>query len=77
MQLGLWTDDEDNRAAADKVERAVELERPARVLDVPCGEGRIAIELAARGHDVNAVDLNERFLADGRRKAQERGFSIR
>jgi SAM-dependent methyltransferase len=77
VQLGLWTDDQDNRASAEKIERAIGLHRPAPVLDVPCGEGRISIELAARGHDVTGVDLNERFLADGRRKAQERGLSIR
>src|SRR6266496_84922 len=76
VQLGMWTE-EDNRAAADKIERALGLQQTARVLDAPCGEGRISLELAARGHDVTGVDLTERFLAEAGRKAGERGLSIR
>ncbi|MGA9160012.1 MAG: class I SAM-dependent methyltransferase [Actinomycetota bacterium] len=74
-QLNQWTDD-DNRAAADKVERALELPARARVLDVPCGEGRISVELAARGHDVTGVDLNETFLSTAARRADERGVNV-
>jgi cyclopropane fatty-acyl-phospholipid synthase-like methyltransferase len=66
-QLGLWTE-EDNRATADKIERAMGLRQPARIIDVPCGDGRISLELAARGHDVTGVDLTERFLAEAERK---------
>jgi SAM-dependent methyltransferase len=29
---------------------------PSRVLEVGCGEGRLALALAARGHDVTAID---------------------
>jgi SAM-dependent methyltransferase len=75
-QLGLWTED-DNRAAADKIERALRLSSQAKVLDVPCGDGRISVELAARGHDVTGVDLNETFLAEAAKKAEERGVSAR
>jgi SAM-dependent methyltransferase len=75
-QLGWWSQD-DTRAAADKVERALGLSSPAKVLDVPCGDGRISIELAARGHDVTGVDLNETFLAEAGRKAGDRGLSAR
>ncbi len=34
-----------------------------RVLDVPCGEGRIAGRLARHGCDVLGIDTNEHFLA--------------
>lgn len=75
-QLQMWTE-EDNRAAADKIERVLELRPGCTVLDVPCGDGRISLELAARGYEVTGVDITDRFLAEGRRKADERGVSIR
>jgi SAM-dependent methyltransferase len=41
----------------------------ARVLDVPCGDGRLSRPLAARGADVTAVDISERALATARERA--------
>lgn len=38
------------------------------VLDAGCGTGRIAIELARRGHDVVGVDLDPGMLATARAK---------
>lgn len=74
-QLALWTE-EGNRATTDKVERALQLSPGARVLDVPCGDGRISVELAARGHQVTGIDLNETFLAAAAQKAEERGVQV-
>lgn len=42
---------------------------PARVLDLGCGHGRHAIELARRGVDVTGVDLNTGALALARAAA--------
>jgi SAM-dependent methyltransferase len=42
-----------------------------RVLDAGCGTGRIAIELARRGHDVVGVDLDPSMLDAAHRKAPE------
>jgi SAM-dependent methyltransferase len=42
---------------------------PARVLDGGCGTGRVAIELARRGHDVTGVDSDPSMLAVARRDA--------
>lgn len=41
-------------------------ERPQRLLDVPCGDGRHAVELARRGHSVTGVDIapENRALAE-------------
>jgi len=75
-QLRMWTD-EANRAAADKIERALQLRPGWKVLDVPCGDGRISIELAARGYEVVGVDITDRFLGEARRKADERGLIVR
>jgi 2-polyprenyl-6-hydroxyphenyl methylase/3-demethylubiquinone-9 3-methyltransferase len=38
-------------------------DRPSRVLDVGCGGGLIANELARRGHEVTGVDIAEECLA--------------
>ena len=61
--------------------RILDLVLPARgaldALDVGCGTGFLALELAARGHRVTAVDFAPAMLAEARRKAAERGASIR
>ncbi|MEM8705380.1 MAG: class I SAM-dependent methyltransferase [Actinomycetota bacterium] len=41
------------------------------VLDAGCGTGRVAIELARRGHDVVGVDLDPGMLDTAREKAPE------
>jgi ubiquinone/menaquinone biosynthesis C-methylase UbiE len=46
-------------------------------LDAGCGTGFLAFELAARGHHVTGVDFAPAMLAEARRKAGERGASIR
>ena len=46
-------------------------------LDAGCGTGFLAFELAARGHHVTGVDFAPAMLAEARRKAAERGVSIR
>ncbi len=61
---------------ATRIERALALAPGSKVLDVPCGHGRIAIELAARGHHVTGMDLAGGELALARRLAAERGVEI-
>ena len=46
----------------------------SRVLDVGCGPGRHALELATRGHDVLGIDLSERFVAVARAAAADAGL---
>lgn len=41
---------------------------PQRILDIGCGTGRFALELAARGHDVCAVDPAPGMVAFAREK---------
>lgn len=55
---------------------ALELPPGARVLDAPCGNGRHAIELAARGYSVTGVDISQEFLAEAIATAQQRGLPI-
>ena len=42
------------------------------VLDAGCGTGRVAIELARRGHEVVGVDLDPGMLDTARAKAPHR-----
>src|SRR5438445_492166 len=59
----------------EEAESLVQILSPApgtRVLDVPCGNGRLALALAGRGLDVTGVDLTAELLEDARRAAGER-----
>jgi SAM-dependent methyltransferase len=60
--------DERSDADAELVARLLALSAEARVLDVPCGAGRIAGRLARRGCSVVGLDINERFLALARER---------
>lgn len=66
----------ENRAEAEAVARMLRLDPGAKVLDVPCGNGRLALELAAAGHAVRALDACAELLEEGRRAAEERGLAL-
>ncbi len=61
-----WDDVEDGDDQAERVVEALRLVPGERVLDVPCGTGRIASRLAARGLAVTGVDVTERFIEHAR-----------
>jgi len=46
-------------------------------LDVGCGTGFLALELAARGHRVTGVDFAPAMIAEAQKKAAARGLSVR
>lgn len=68
--------EETTKAEVDFLEKHLRLSPCARVLDVPCGGGRLAIELAARGCRLAAVDISPEFLDTGRKAARNRGLAI-
>lgn len=68
-----YTRDESRGQAAD-IARALRIAPGERVLDVPCGNGRLALEFAARGARVSGLDACEDLLGEARRKATERGL---
>lgn len=70
------SDEERTRQDADRIQKLLGLSQGGAILDVPCGEGRISRELAARGHRVTGVDITEALLDDARRLAQERGLDV-
>ena len=66
---------EQSRAEVDFLERHLRLRSGARVLDVPCGSGRHAIELASRGCQVTGVDLSEESIQEARRLTTAGGLT--
>jgi SAM-dependent methyltransferase len=57
-------------AEVDFLLDVLRLEAGSRVLDLGCGTGRHAIELAARGFRITGVDLSSQMLAQGMVKAE-------
>jgi SAM-dependent methyltransferase len=68
---------ERSEADAKLVARLLSLEPGMKVLDVPCGEGRIAGRLARLGCEVVGVDASERFLDLARQQWPKVTFSRR
>lgn len=60
--LSLW------RTLAD---RSRDGDRPARVLDVGAGTGRVSLDLARAGHNVTALDLHPELLGALRERAAD------
>lgn len=56
--------------------RSLALERGGPVLDLGAGTGRVALDLAARGHEVTAVDLDPDLVAACAQRADARGLPV-
>ena len=61
----------------DRLEALLQLRPPIRILDLPCGQGRHAIELARRGYDVTGVDLSPYLLDVAKARAKTAGVEVR
>jgi SAM-dependent methyltransferase len=66
---------ENTAREVDFLVAALELNGQERVLDLACGFGRHALELARRGHGVVGVDITPDYIAEARRLAEEYGLS--
>jgi SAM-dependent methyltransferase len=64
------------QAEAEFAIEAMGLAPGAQVLDVGCGYGRHAMELAARGYHVVGLDLSTPLLVRGGEEAHRRGLTI-
>lgn len=67
---------ENTPAQVDMLERELRLTEPMRILDLGCGHGRHANELAARGHAVVGIDLSRGFLAVAAAEAERRRLPV-
>jgi SAM-dependent methyltransferase len=66
---------EQNRAEADFI-LSFAKEGPQRILDVPCGDGRLAIEVARRGNATTGADISHDFIEYAREQARTTGVDV-
>lgn len=64
------------QAEAELVAASLSVSPGAKLLDVGCGYGRHAMELAARGYHVVGLDLSTPLLVRGGEEAHRRGLTI-
>ena len=67
------TDQTENTGKPDEFQLAP----GSRILDVGCGTGRHAIELARRGFEVTGVDISEGMLAEAEKASSAAGVAVR
>lgn len=73
----IWHDVECASYAADtELWRELAQAAAGPVLDLGCGTGRVALDLAARGHDVTGVDSEPALVRALARRARERGLRV-
>ena len=68
---------EATQADLDFVWKHLGLSPGARVLDVPCGAGRLSVPLAARGATMTGIDISPAFIDAARQAASAAGVSAR
>jgi SAM-dependent methyltransferase len=67
LALDLWRKalpPEHTKAEADFLVPALQCDVGSHLLDVPCGNGRLSLELARRGYRVTGVDISEEFIEE-------------
>ncbi len=75
--LGKVFDEERTMREVRLVKRLLGVRKGQRVLDIPCGMGRLTIPMAKMGLVVTGVDLTAKFLRRGRKEAKKEGLGIR
>ena len=70
-----WSSIEQTEAEAEFLMQELSPVPGAKIADVPCGNGRLSLALAAQGVAVTGVDFTAEILADARQAAAERGLT--
>ena len=60
----------------DLIERALNLEKGTRILDLACGFGRHSIELAKRGYNVTGLDYSSFLIELAREKVENEKVNV-
>jgi len=77
VALDLWRQaipEQHTRADADFLYKTFRASPGARLLDVPRGNGRVALELAARGCPVTGVDIAQSYIDEAHARSAERNL---
>ena len=72
VSLDLWRkaiSPKQTTSEADFLVTVLSCDKGSHLLDVPCGNGRLSLELARRGYRVTGVDLAEEFVEEARSSA--------
>jgi SAM-dependent methyltransferase len=73
----IWHDVENGGYDADlSLWRELASQADGPILDLGAGTGRVALDLAAAGHEVTAVDSDALLLDELARRAEERGLEV-
>jgi SAM-dependent methyltransferase len=79
IALDLWraaVTPEQTQAEADFLVQQLEVSSGDKLLDVPCGNGRLCLELAARGYKLTGVDFASEFIAEAKAKSAAAGLAV-
>jgi len=79
VALDFWRaaiSDQQTLAEANFIQEQLKVGASSEVLDVPCGNGRLALELAKRGLKLTAVDFAAEFIDEAKRNSAERSLEI-
>jgi 2-polyprenyl-3-methyl-5-hydroxy-6-metoxy-1,4-benzoquinol methylase len=64
------------KGEVDFIEKEINFKKSTLILDIGCGTGRHAIELAQRGYSVTGIDLSEDQLSRAKSKAMKAGVDV-
>lgn len=72
VSLDLWRkaiSPQQTKAEADFLVKALGCKEGSHLLDVPCGNGRLSLELAGRGYRVTGIDIAAEFIEEARARS--------
>jgi SAM-dependent methyltransferase len=75
IQLHFYSS-EQTRKQTDFIWKVLKLKKGLKVLDVPCGNGRIGFELAKKGCAVTGIDFNENIIEKAKQASKKRKLKV-
>jgi SAM-dependent methyltransferase len=79
VSLDFWRaaiSDEQTGAEARFIHGQLQLPIGSKILDVPCGNGRLSLALAKQGFQMTSVDFAVEFIEEAQAKSAEQGLKI-